>query len=73
MIKENGSKKRWGRRLGATIGAAILVTVAYYVVLFRGAELMWWVEYAKYTTYFLGFLVGGLSLTDVIGVMKKKE
>lgn len=58
--------KRWGRRLGATIGAVLLITAAFYITLFRGAEFEWWNAYAKYTLAALGFLVGALSLTDFI-------
>ena len=59
-------KKRWGRRaLGGAVWA-ILLTAAYYVILFKGGDLLWWTEYAKYMTYGLGFIVGGLSLTDII-------
>jgi len=67
---KNNEKKRWGRRLGSVIGATLLITVAYYIVMFKGLELAWWSEYAKYTAYFLGFLVGALSATDIINKMK---
>jgi len=58
--------KRWGRRLGATIGAVLLVTIAFYITLFNGAGFEWWDAYAKYILAALGFLVGGLTITDVI-------
>jgi len=63
-MKPNG--KRWGRRLGSTIVWCVLTTVAYYICLFKGVDLSWWTEYTKYMTYALGFLVGGLTITDVI-------
>jgi len=59
-------KVRWGRRLGSTIGAVILITVAFYITLFNGIEFDWWNAYSKYMLAALGFLVGALSLTDVI-------
>ena len=58
--------KRWGRRLGSTVGAMVLMTVAYYISMFKGLDISWWTEYAKYVTYLLGFLVGGLTITDAI-------
>jgi len=64
-MKNNG-KKRWGRRLGSTVGWAILVNVAYYICLFKGTDLSWWTEYTRYMTYALGFLIGGLTITDAI-------
>ena len=60
------NNKRWGRRLGSTIGAVLLITVAFYITLFKGVSFEWWDAYAKYTLAALGFLVGALSLTDVI-------
>ena len=58
--------KRWGRRLYSTIGVTILVTIAYYICLFKGLDIDWFASYTKYLTYFLGFLVGGLTITDVV-------
>jgi len=66
MANENSEKKKWGRRLGCTIAWGVLITVAYYVVLFRGGDLTWFSEYSKYLTFGLGFLVGGLTITDVV-------
>jgi len=63
---ENNNKKRWGRRMGATIVWTILVSTAFYICLFKGVELSWWLEYAKYHTYALGFIVGTLTITDSV-------
>jgi len=63
---KNNSKKRWGRRLGSTITWAVLVNISYYICLFKGLDLSWWVEYTKFMTYALGFLIGGLTITDAI-------
>jgi len=83
-MKNNG-KKRWGRRLGSTVGWAILVNVAYYICLFKGVnvayyiclfkgtDLSWWTEYTRYMTYALGFLIGGLTITDAILHTKEKS
>lgn len=60
------NNNRWGRRVGATVGATVLVTVSYYICLFKGVDLSWFTSYTKYVAYFLGFLVGGLTITDVI-------
>ena len=71
-MPENNNKKRWGRRLGTTVGWVILTTIAYYICMFKGMDLDWWLGYAKYTTIGLGFLVGGLTITDsVIAQLKK--
>jgi len=71
-MAENNNKKRWGRRLGTTIGWVVLTTIAYYICMFKGLDLDWWLAYAKYTTIALGFLVGGLTITDsVIAQLKK--
>lgn len=66
MANNNNDKKRFGRRLGTTIGATILITVAYYICLFQGHDISWFTTYTKYVSYFLGFLVGGLTITDVV-------
>jgi len=66
MVENGNGKKRWGRRLGSTIAWMILVNIAYYICLFKGVDLSWWAEYTKYMTYALGFLIGGLTITDAI-------
>jgi len=71
MANENNEKKRWGRRVGSVIVWGILLTVAYYIVLFKGVDLSWWSEYGKFMTYGLGFLVGGLTATDLVATLKK--
>ena len=52
--------------MGATIVWTILVSTAFYICLFKGVELSWWLEYAKYHTYALGFIVGTLTITDSV-------
>ena len=65
--------KRWGRRLGATIGAVTLITIAYYIAMFKGLDIAWWLEYGKIMAGILIALIGGLSLTDSITATKKKD
>jgi hypothetical protein len=66
LENNNNEKKRWGRRLGSTIGAVILITVFFYICLFKGADLSWAETYTKYIAFFLGVLVSGLTITDVV-------
>lgn len=68
-MQAGNDKKKWGRRLGCTICWAIFLIVAYYVCLFKGLDIAWFSEYAKYATLGLGFLIGGLTITD--SVLKK--
>ena len=53
------TSKRWGRRLGATTGAVLLITIAFYSG-FEG-----WGEYADWIFKVLIVLVGGLTVTDM--------
>jgi len=65
-VTTNGNeRKRWGRRLGVTIAWGILLVTTYYIVLFTGNDLVWFTEFAKFMTLGHGFLVGGLTVTDV--------
>lgn len=71
MANENNEKRKWGRRAKSAIACGALLTISYYVCLFKGMDLTWFSEYAKYFTYILGFVVGGLTATDLVAVMKK--
>ena len=62
----NNNNKHWGRRLGATIGWGVLITAGFYIAMFKGVELGWFQTYTGYMTLALGFLVGGLTITDSI-------
>jgi len=48
-----------------------LVSVPYYLCMFRGLDLSWWTEYAKQMTFWFGLAIGGLSLTDVAWNIKE--
>lgn len=67
------NNKRWGRRLGATISAVVLITISYYIVMIKGLDIAWWLDYAKIMAGILIALIGGLSLTDSITAGKKKD
>jgi hypothetical protein len=69
-MKTNLNKKRWGRRAVATGVWFVGLNVAFYLCLFRGVELAWWVEYAKYTAFGLVFMVSGLTATDILNNKK---
>lgn len=66
MPNENNEKKRFGRRAGGGIIAASLVTIAFYICLFKGADLTWLKLYATWVVGIYGFVVGGLTLTDLL-------
>lgn len=63
------NNNRWGRRLGSTIVWAVLINIAFYICMFRGVDIAWFGKYVSFMTVGLGFLVGGLTATDMI---KKK-
>ena len=67
MMAENNAKKKFGRRAGFGIGAITLVTVAFYICLFKDVDLNWFVKYASIIVGVYGFIVGGLTVTDVLG------
>jgi hypothetical protein len=67
----NGERRAWGRRAKIALLAVALITVAYYVCLFTGADLDWFVEYAKVMIYCVGFVAGSLTITDTISTWKK--
>ena len=50
---------------------AVLITVPYYLCMFRGMELDWWVQYAKQMTFWFAIIVGGLSVTDIAYQVKE--
>ena len=78
MMAENNEKKRIGRR--AIIGGAamLLITVAFYVIIYtfkNDAELLkigqdLFGNYTAITLGVVGFILGALSATDLLG--KKK-
>ena len=71
MSNEGNEKKRWGRRATTAAATIVLSTVAYYICLFKGIDLNWFVEYSKVLLYILGFVAGSLTITDSILAYKK--
>ena len=69
MPETNGAK-RFGRRALATVVYALLVTVSFYYSMIKGADIAWFSEYTKYMFGALGFLIGGLTATDVFNKFK---
>jgi len=59
MIKEN-------RRAKFTILWFINLTICFYICLFKGMDLSWFIEMAKWSTYGLGTLIGSVMITDSI-------
>ena len=65
-MTENNSGKRWGRRVGSCIVWLLATQAAFYVSIFKGVDVSWFQYNAGYLTIGLGFLVGGLTITDAI-------
>lgn len=66
MPNDNNEKKRFGRRAGGGIVAAGLITIAFYVCIFSTTSLEWFKFYTTFITGVYGFVVGGLTLTDLL-------
>lgn len=74
-MAENNEKKRIGRRVTIGGAAIVLVTIAFYVIIFNfkhDAELLkiGINLYGNYTAIILGvvgFIISGLSGTDIFG------
>ena len=65
-MAENGNGKRFGRRAACGFTAVALTTVAFYISMFKGVDLSWFAEYTKTMLYILGFVIGGLTITDSV-------
>lgn len=63
---ENGGTKQFNRRFKAGCVALGLITISYYVVMFKGLDINWFLEYAKMVVYVTGAVIIGLSATDAI-------
>lgn len=70
MPNNNNEKKRFGRRAGGGIVAVTLITIAFYVCIFNKVSLDWFQLYTSFIVGVLGFVVTGLTLTDLL--LKKK-
>jgi len=66
MPNENNEKKRFGRRAGGGIITVSLITIAFYICLFKGADIAWLTFYTKWIAGVYGVVVGGLTLTDLL-------
>lgn len=58
------------RRAKFTAIAMGLLTAAFYVCLFKGVDIAWFVEYSKVIIFALLFVVSGLTATDTIFTWK---
>ena len=66
-LPPNGNgRKAMNRRAKFTAVALVLVTVAFYICLFKGADINWFIEYGKYVMLCLLFVVTGITATDAI-------
>ena len=59
------------RRFWVGTVAMFLITVNYYIVMFKGLSLDWFIEYSKPVIYISGLLILGLSVTDGLFTWKK--
>lgn len=66
MPENNNEKKRFGRRAGGGIVAVSLITLAFYVCIFSSVDMAWFKIYTTFITGVYGFVVGGLTLTDLL-------
>lgn len=66
MVENNNEKKRFGRRAGGGIVAAGLISIGFYVCIFSSVDLEWFKFYTTFITGVYGFVVGGLTLTDLL-------
>lgn len=57
---------RRNRRARSAWFTIILITIAYYICMFKGVSLDWFAEYAKTMLFILGFITGGLTITDAV-------
>lgn len=64
--KPNNEKKRFGRRAGGGIIVASLISLAFYVCIFKTVDLEWFKVYTTFMVGVYGFVVGGLTLTDLL-------
>ena len=69
--EQNGGKQAFNRRWKSGILGLSLVTVAYYVCLFTGKDLSWFIEYSKPVTYIVAGIIIGISVTDTMWNWKK--
>jgi len=70
-MKKNNESKRFGRRAACGFLTVILTTIAFYICMFRGVDLSWFAEYAKTMLFILGFVTGGLTITDAMREWRK--
>jgi hypothetical protein len=64
-MENNNEKKRFGRRASGGIITVTLITVAFYICLFKDVDLTWLKLYTQWIVGVYGFVVGGLTLTDL--------
>jgi len=67
----NNEKKRFGRRAACGFIIVALTTVAFYVCVFRGFDISWFAEYTRTMLFILGFVMGGLTITDTVKEWRK--
>ncbi len=66
MPEPNNEKKRFGRRAGGGVVAVTLISLAFYVCIFKTVDLEWFKIYTSFIVGILGFVITGLTLTDLL-------
>lgn len=59
-----------GRRATFTFLWFVNLVVGFYICLFKGVDLAWFIELSKWSTYGLGVLIGSVAVTDSIMTYK---
>jgi len=66
-IPSNGNgRKAMNRRWKAVLMAVALVTVAFYICMFRDIDIDWFREYADFMSWAVVAIVAGITTTDGI-------
>ena len=62
----NGARRAQNRRWRAVLMAVSLVTVSFYICLFKGFDIEWFREYADFMSWAVVAIVAGITATDGI-------
>ena len=65
------SGQQFNRRFRTGCLALALITVSYYICMFKHVDLSWFLEYSKLVVYVAGGVILGITLTDSITNWKR--
>lgn len=72
MVETNNEKKRFGRRALLGFVSLALIEVNFYFSVYKHLDLAWFTKHTEVVLYLLGFIIGGLTLTDIVKEWKAK-